>query len=103
MKKTTRKTPQSVKTQRKIDAAVDVALKQQSQTYNLEHGAEIKRMKEAFKKINASQILPVLDVPVVQKKSLLPVRDPVHGFLTLPWQSGSSNGEQHWRVIKDNA
>ena len=33
MKKTTRKVPQSVKTQRKIDAAVDAELQKQSQTY----------------------------------------------------------------------
>ena len=33
MKKTTRKVPQSVKTQRKIDAAVDAELQKQRQTY----------------------------------------------------------------------
>ena len=44
MKKTVRKTPQSVKTQRKIDTAVDEALKQQSQVY-----VNAKQMDQAEK------------------------------------------------------
>lgn len=99
MKKPTRKTPQSVKTQRKIDAAVDAALKQQSQVYinvKQKDDAEIEHMKKAFSKLQGSQILPVLDAPVVQKKSLLPVRDPTHGLL-IP------NAKESWKLFSNIA
>lgn len=90
MKKTTRKTPQSVKTQRKIDAAVDVALKQQSQAYSSvkqRNEVEIDRLKLVIQNSQNNPIIPDYSNKLIEKipqikKSLLPVRDPVHGLLT---------------------
>ncbi len=99
MKKTNRKTPQSVKTQLKIDAAVDAALKQQSQVYihvKQQDAADIERLKETVSKLQKSQVLPVLDVSNVQKKSLLPVRDPKNGLL-IP------NANQGWKLFSNIA
>lgn len=63
MKKTTRKVPQSIKTQRKIDTAVDAALKQQSQAFTRvkqRDDIEIEQLEielsQAFK--NPTQIVP---------------------------------------------
>lgn len=99
MKKITRKTPQSVKTQRKIDAAVDAALKQQSNVYvqvKQHDAAEIEQLKEAMSKLNKNQILPVLGLSEAQKKSLLPVRDPKNGLL-IP------NANQGWKLFSNIA
>lgn len=92
MKKISRKVPQSVKTQRKIDTAVDAALKRQSQTYinvKQRNDAEIEQLRDdiaqSFK--HHKQIVPdyshgLFEETPQAKKSLLPVRDPVHGLLT---------------------
>lgn len=99
MKKITRKTPQSVKTQCKIDAAVKAALKKQDHFYIsvIEQDAEeIKLLKERLHNQYISQILPVMDLPVDQKKSLLPVRDPKNGLL-IP------NANQGWKLFSNIA
>lgn len=84
MKKTTRKTPQSVKTQRKIDIAIDQVANEKDQYYKrlmtnqrTLHNSEIEQLKQ--------QIVPdytagLIEEPQPLKKSLLPVRDPVHGL-----------------------
>ncbi len=63
MKKITRKVPQSIKTQRKIDTAVDDALKHQSNTYihsKQFDQAEIERLKKQLSDAlkQPTQIMP---------------------------------------------
>ncbi|KXZ66831.1 hypothetical protein [Acinetobacter venetianus] len=55
MKKTTRKTPQSVKTQRKIDIAIDQVANEKDQYYKRlitnqkdRHNSEIQELKQSF-------------------------------------------------------
>ena len=68
MKKTTRKTPQSVKTQRKIDAAVDFALQQQEQQHRSKvalmmgrHVARLDLLKEQVHSITPNYLAGMLD------------------------------------------
>lgn len=84
MKKITRKTPQSVKTQRKIDAAL--AQQEEVNRRNValmlnRHLTQIEMLKKPASAITPDY-LGGLDRTQQVKKSLLPVRDPVHGLLT---------------------
>lgn len=80
-----RKTPQSVKTKRKIDAAVDVALQQQSQTYV--HAKEMdqvqinelkKQLQQALKQ--SGQIVAHSDLETIEKTQQI-------GFLVKNWHT----------------
>ncbi|RXS99016.1 hypothetical protein [Acinetobacter junii] len=95
MKKITRKTPQSVKTQRKIDAVInDVAAEKDQYYKNLIHTQQTRHNNEIeqLKKIG----VPVLGLSEAQKKSLLPVRDPKNGLL-IP------NANQGWKLFSNIA
>lgn len=73
MKKTSRKTPQSVKTQRKIDAAVDDALKQQNQAYvkvKVRDDIEIKQLRIELEQASKqpTQIIPDYTAGIFEEK-----------------------------------
>lgn len=95
MKKITRKTPQSVKTQRKIDAVInDVAAEKDRYYKNLIHSQQTRHNNEIeqLKQIG----VPELGLSEAQKKSLLPVRDPKNGLL-IP------NANQGWKLFSNIA
>lgn len=95
MKKITRKTPQSVKTQRKIDAVInDVAAEKDRYYKNLIHSQQTRYNNEIeqLKQIG----VPELGLSEAQKKSLLPVRDPKNGLL-IP------NANQGWKLFSNIA
>lgn len=95
MKKITRKTPQSVKTQRKIDTVInDVAAEKDRYYKNLIHSQQTRHNNEIeqLKQIG----VPELGLSEAQKKSLLPVRDPKNGLL-IP------NANQGWKLFSNIA
>lgn len=80
-----RKTPQSVKTKRKIDAAVDVALQQQSQTYAHAKEMDQVQINELKKQLQqaltqSGQIVAHSDLETIEKTQQI-------GFLVKNWHT----------------
>lgn len=94
MKKTTRKVPQSVKTQQKIDSVINEVAAEKDRYYKQlivaqqrRHNTEIEQLKQQIVQPTPMRIVPdytdgLFEETQQVKKSLLPVRDPVHGLLT---------------------
>ncbi|WP_336142432.1 DUF7940 domain-containing protein [Acinetobacter sp. 102] len=73
MKKPSRKTPQSVKTQRRIDAAVDTALEQQNQAYlkvKVRDDIEIEQLRTELEQASKqpTQIIPDYTAGIFEEK-----------------------------------
>ncbi|WEI18190.1 hypothetical protein PY247_18265 [Acinetobacter proteolyticus] len=88
MKKPSRKTPQSVKTQRKIDAAVDDAPKQQNQAYvkvKVRDDIEIEQLRVELEQASKQ---PTQIIPVESSMQLVRGSSMKLGFWVHNWQTG---------------
>lgn len=94
MKKVTRKVPQSVKTQRKIDAAVQRALTNQIQVDIKQNPDPSPAIQSILEKIDRRQVIPLLERTSTQK-SLIPVKGP--NGLMIP------NVGQGWKLFSNIA